>query len=108
MQDVEVDMKDYLDIMSDVNEVDAKRQKISDSDVELDEESYLRIMSEDFDISTDGNSNIKDKDNNGFVTSSSSGKGPTANIQVKKEMSSPQMSTAKGRADGFTTSSSRG
>ena len=76
-QDVEVNMKDYLDIMSDVNEVDAKRQKISDSDVELDEKS------------------------------SSSRKGPTASIQVKKEMSSPQMS-AKGRADGFVTSSSSG
>ena len=39
MQDVEVDMKDYLDIMSDVKEVDAKKQRMSDSDVELDEES---------------------------------------------------------------------
>ena len=77
-QDVEVDMKDYLDIMSDVNEIDAKRQKISDSDVELDEES------------------------------SSSRKGLTANMQVKKEMSSPQMLTAKDRADGFVISSSSG
>ena len=105
MQDVEVDMKDYLDIMLDVNEVDAKRQKISDSDVELDEESYLRIMLEDFDISTDGNYNIQDKDD-GFGTSSNSRKGLTANIQIKKETSSPQMLTAKGRSDGFMTSSS--
>ena len=66
MQDVEVNMKDYLDIMSDVKEVDAKRQRMSDSDVELDEESYLGIMSEDIDISKDGNSNIEDKVNDRF------------------------------------------
>ena len=48
MKDVEVDMKDYLDIMSDVKEVEAKRQRMSDGDVELNEESYLRIMSEDY------------------------------------------------------------
>ena len=80
-QDVEVDMKDHFDIMSDVNEADTKRQKISDNDVELDE------LDEE---------------------SSSSRKGLTANIQVKKERSSPQMSTAKDRADGFATSSSSG
>ena len=84
MEDVEVNMKDYLDIMLDVHEVDTKRQKISDSDVELDEESYLRLMSEDFDISTDGNSNIKDKDNDGFATSGSSEKRLTANKLRKK------------------------
>ena len=36
-----------------------KRQRTSDageSDMELDEESYMCIMSEDFNISTDGNS----------------------------------------------------
>ena len=59
MQDtknVEVDMSDYLDIMSDVNEVDAETKNIS----------Y---------------------------------------VELGEERSIPQMSTAKGRADGFATSS---
>ena len=94
MQDAEVNMKHYLDIISD--EVDAKKQRMSDSDVELPEESYLRTMSEDFNITTDENSNIEDKANHrdltaksgldGVETTSLTGNVVNANIQVKQEM----------------------
>ena len=75
-KDVEVDMNDYLDIMS-VNEVDAKRQKMSDSNVEFGEEMSSPQMS-----TAKGRAD-------GFVTSSNSQKGPTANKQVKKDANSP-------------------
>ena len=114
MQDVEVDMKDYLDIMAD--KVDAKKERMSDNDVELQEESYLRTLLEDFNITTDGNSNIEDKANHrdstaksgvdGVVTMSLIGNVPTGNIQVKKDKCHPEMSSAKGRVGGVVTTSS--
>ena len=96
MQDVEVNMKDYLDIMSDVNEVDTKSQKISDSDVELDEEMSRPQMS-----TAKGRAD-------GFLTSSIRGKGLTANIQVKKDANSPWMLAANSTMDGVVTTSSSG
>ena len=57
-KEIEVDMEDYLNIMSDANNGETKRQRTSDagkSDMELDEESSMYIMSEDFKISMDGN-----------------------------------------------------
>ena len=116
MQDVEVDMKPYLDIMSD--EVDSKKQRMSDSDVKLLEESYLRTIFEDFDITMDGNSNIENKANHRVSTAKSGMDGVettsltknvvSANIQVKKETCHQDMSSAKARVGAVaTTSSSR-
>ena len=115
MQDTQdVEMKDYLDIMSD--EVHAKKERMSDSYVELQEESYLRTLSEDFDITSDWNSNIEDKDNHRDLTAKSGvdrvvtmslrGNVPTGNIQVKKGKFHPEMSSAKGRVGGVVTTSS--
>ena len=108
-QDVEVNMKDYLD-MSD--EVDAKKERMSDSDVELQEESYLRTLSQDFNITTDGNSNIEDKANHRDLTAKSgvdgvamslSGNVPTGNIQVKKDKCHPEMLSTKGSSENLST-----
>ena len=95
-----------------------QRDKECYSDVELDEESYLRIMLEDFCISMEGSSNIEDKANNrdlaaksgvdGVVTTSLSENVLTANIQVKKDMCHPEMSSAKGRVGGVMTASTSG
>ena len=72
----------------------AKKERMSDSDVELQEESYLRTLSEDFNITTDGNSNIEDKDNHrdstaksgvdGVVNMSLSGNVPTGTLKSRK------------------------
>ena len=89
---------------------------MSDSDVELQEKSYLRTLLEDFDITTDGNSNIEDKDNHRYLTAKSgvdgvatmslSGNVPTGNIQIKKDKCHPEMLSAKGRVGGVVTTSS--
>ena len=85
-----------------------ERQRTSDageSDVELDEESYMYIMSEDFDISTDGNSQIKDNSNDRDSSSSSTSKRISAasNEKVLTTSSTKVLTTINTKVSTTTT-----
>ena len=77
----------------------------SESDMELDEESYMHIMSKYFNISTDGNSQIKDNSNDRDSSSSSSIKRVSAasNGKVLTSCSTKVLTTIKAKVLTTTT-----